>query len=183
MSSLQFGQDYQQNALKLTFQMPTQFDQNYLNPVKLNNGAKLTNPYKRVTGLENNCAMKAAFAAGGGWVMGFGMAMFMNAVEMRDIEQIGSGRVSTKMTIAKDLRKIKGTARSLAIFGTFFSVFECQVEKLRIRDDPINGFYSGAFTSMIISMNLLKGKSLMWAGFTGGIMGMGFYYMQFLMMH
>lgn len=50
--------------------------------------------------MDNNCAMKAAVVTVGGWGMGLVMSMFMNAVEMRDIEQIGSGKVSTKMTMA-----------------------------------------------------------------------------------
>ncbi|EGR27932.1 mitochondrial import inner membrane translocase subunit tim17 family protein, putative, partial [Ichthyophthirius multifiliis] len=68
-------------------------------------------------------------------------------------------------------------------FWFFFSVFECQVEKLRIRDDSINGFYAGAFTSMIISLNLMRGRGLIWAGFSGGLMGMVFYQFQFIFGH
>lgn len=75
--------------------------------------------------MDSNCALKAGIVTIGGWAMGLVMSMFMNAVEMRDIETIGNGKVSTKMTIAKDTRKIFGTAKSFAVFGFFFSVFEC----------------------------------------------------------
>jgi len=36
--------------------------------------------------MDNNCAMKAGLVTIGGWGMGLVMSMFMNAVEMRDLE-------------------------------------------------------------------------------------------------
>lgn len=42
-------------------------------------------------------------------------------------------------------------ARGFGIFGAFFSIFECQLERLRAKDDSFNSFYSGMFTTMIIA--------------------------------
>lgn len=60
------------------------------------------------------------------------------------------------------------TSRGFAVFGGLFSIFECQIEKvyffnisplfyknfqLRLRDDALNSFWAGAFTSIMISIN------------------------------
>lgn len=54
--------------------------------------------------------------------MGFIMAMFMNAVEMREIE-IGKIRRSNAIVLRKDTRKIMGTAKGFASFGGVFVLF------------------------------------------------------------
>jgi hypothetical protein len=38
------------------------------------------------------------------------------------------------------------------VFGFFFSIFECQSEKLRGKDDAINSFYAGALTSSVLAV-------------------------------
>jgi import inner membrane translocase subunit TIM22 len=50
-----------------------------------------------------------------------------------------------------DFKRITGMAKGFGIFGFFFSLFECQIERLRARDDSLNSFYSGMFTTMIIT--------------------------------
>jgi import inner membrane translocase subunit TIM22 len=42
-------------------------------------------------------------------------------------------------------------SRGFAMFGCLFSIFECQMEKLRHKDDGINSFVAGGFTSMIVA--------------------------------
>ena len=69
--------------------------------------------------LEGNCIGKAAVSYGLGGAMGLVMAMFMNAVEMREIE-VGKIRRSTSIVLRKDWRKMKGTARGFASFGGIF---------------------------------------------------------------
>jgi len=41
--------------------------------------------------------------------------------------------------------------KGFAFFGCFFCLFECAMEKMRIKDDSINSFVSGMFTSMIVA--------------------------------
>jgi hypothetical protein len=41
--------------------------------------------------------------------------------------------------------------KGFAYFGAFFCLFECAMEKVRIKDDSINSFFSGMFTSMIVA--------------------------------
>jgi import inner membrane translocase subunit TIM22 len=55
-----------------------------------------------------------AYCFGGG--MGFVMAAFMSAMEMRDID-LGKSRRSTRHVLKKDLRRIIGTSKGFAIFG------------------------------------------------------------------
>lgn len=50
-----------------------------------------------------------------------------------------------------DFKRITNMAKGFGIFGAFFSVFECQLEKLRKRDDSLNSFYAGMFTTMLIT--------------------------------
>ncbi len=42
-------------------------------------------------------------------------------------------------------------AKGFGVFGFFFSIFECQLEKLRYRDDGLNSFYGGFLTTMILA--------------------------------
>ena len=49
--------------------------------------------------METNCLLKAAMVTVGGGVMGFVMALFMNAMEFRDVELIGNVRSSTKKAL------------------------------------------------------------------------------------
>ncbi len=57
-----------------------------------------------------------------------------------------------------DVKRITGMAKGFGIFGAFFSIFECQLERLRARDDSLNSFYSGMFTTMIIAS---EGKNIL----------------------
>jgi hypothetical protein len=41
--------------------------------------------------------------------------------------------------------------KGFAFFGAFFCLFECAMEKLRYKDDSVNSFVSGMFTSMIVA--------------------------------
>lgn len=72
--------------------------------------------------LEGNCIGKAAVSYVLGGAMGLVMAMFMNAVEMREIE-IGKVRRSTAIVLRKDWRKMKGTSKGFATFGGIFVLF------------------------------------------------------------
>lgn len=69
------------------------------------------------------------------------------------------------------------------MFGCFFSIFECQMENMRHKDDGINSFVSGAFTSMIVAAEALGPKGLLMAGFTGGLFGIGMYKIQMAFMN
>ena len=102
--------------------------------------------------LEGNCVGKAAFSYVMGGAMGLVMAMFMNAVEMREIE-IGKVRRSTAIVLRKDWRKMKGTGKGFATFGGIFVLFECMIEHVRGKEDGLNSFLSGFGTSVVLSGN------------------------------
>lgn len=72
--------------------------------------------------METNCIGKAVMSYFMGGAMGLVMAMFMNAVEMREIE-IGKVRRSTPIVLRKDWRRIMGTGKGFASFGGFFVLF------------------------------------------------------------
>lgn len=55
-----------------------------------------------------------SFVAGGG--MGFVMAAFMSAMQMRDFDSNREKR-ATKHVLRKDLRRMMGTSKSFAVFG------------------------------------------------------------------
>lgn len=69
-------------------------------------------------------------------------------------------------------------SKGFAIFGCFFSVFECQLEKLRCKDDAINSFVSGMFTSMIVAAEAVGWRGLLMSGTGGGLFGMVMYKIQ-----
>lgn len=50
-----------------------------------------------------------------------------------------------------DVKKITGMAKGFGVFGALFSVYECQMEKLRYKEDSFNSFYPGMFTTIIIA--------------------------------
>ena len=102
--------------------------------------------------MDKNCIMKAGVSYVMGGAMGLIMAMFMNAVEMREIE-IGKVRRSTPIVLRKDWRRIWGTGKGFASFGGFFVLFECMIEHVRAKDDGINSFFAGAATSMLLGAN------------------------------
>lgn len=77
--------------------------------------------------MESNCIGKAAMSYVMGGAMGLIMAMFMNAVEMREIE-VGKVRRSTTIVLRKDWRRILSTGKGFASFGGFFVLFECMIE-------------------------------------------------------
>jgi import inner membrane translocase subunit TIM22 len=66
-------------------------------------------PTEKVTPLETNCALKAAMVTVGGGAMGFAMALFMNAVEFREIEY-GRSKMPTRAVLrvpnSRNFRKI-----------------------------------------------------------------------------
>ena len=84
--------------------------------------------------------------------MGLVMAMFMNAVEMREIE-VGKIRRSTSIVLRKDWRKMKGTARGFASFGGIFVFYECLIEHVRGKEDGWNSFLAGFATSVVLGGN------------------------------
>ncbi len=72
-------------------------------------------------------------------------------------------------------------SKGFAIFGFFFSIWECQSEKLRKRDDAVNSFFAGALTSSILAVGTdigIKGMASTF-GF-GGCFGIVMYKMNYL---
>ena len=49
------------------------------------------------------------------------------------------------------------------------------MEKLRHRDDGMNSFIAGGFTSMVVAAEALGPRGLVMAGLTGGLFGLGMY--------
>lgn len=76
-----------------------------------------------------------------------------------------------------------GMSRGFAMFGCFFSVFECQLERLRHKDDAMNSFLSGGFTSCLVAAEAVGPRGLIIAGITGGMFGMVMYKVQMAFMH
>ncbi|CAD8112207.1 unnamed protein product [Paramecium sonneborni] len=140
------------------------------------------NPFKHVTFMDTNCAAKAGMVTVAGGAMGFLMALFMNAVEMRDMDY-GRTKQSTRYVLRRDINKMFGMAKGFAIFGAFYSIFECQLEKLRIRDDATNSFLSCMFSSMVLAAESVGWKGLMMSGLGGGMFGGIMYYVQIKFMN
>ena len=92
----------------------------------------------------------------------------MNNIET---QQKGISNFS-KEALKVDLKKIRGTARGFAIFGGFFVIFECCMEKLRRRTDSENVFVGGGGTAMLLAMDTgVRWRGLMFTGFVGGMFG------------
>jgi import inner membrane translocase subunit TIM22 len=68
-----------------------------------------------------------------------------------------------------------GMSKSFAFFGCFFSVFECQLERLRHKDDMWNSFFSAGMTSIIVSAEALGPRGLVLSGLGGGMFGLVMY--------
>ena len=97
----------------------------------------------------------------------------MNAMEVRPIEYTGSVRQTAKEVFRYDFKRIKGTARGFAVFGSLFSMFECVMEKGRKRSDPINSFLAGGASTAFLAMDSgMRWKGLLITGFTGGMFGL-----------
>ena len=79
--------------------------------------------------MDKICLLKAAFVGAAGYGMGIGIAVFMNAMEFREIDSSKGYRVATRNALMVDIKKIKSTARGFAIFGSLCALFECMVEK------------------------------------------------------
>ena len=73
---------------------------------------------------------------------------------------------------------MKGSAKSFALFGGLYSIFECQVEKLREVDDGFNSFIGCGFTSMLLTAEIAKFRGLMMSGIGGGMFGWIMYKVQ-----
>ena len=59
--------------------------------------------------------------------MGFVMAAFMSAMEMRDFD-INKHKRATKHVLKKDFRRMMGTAKGFATFGGIIILYECMIE-------------------------------------------------------
>lgn len=76
---------------------------------------------------DEQCIAKAVMSYVAGGAMGFVMAAFMSAMEMRDIN-FGKTRKSTRHVLRKDFRRIKGTSKGFAVFGGIIMFYECLIE-------------------------------------------------------
>ena len=47
----------------------------------------------------------------------------------REIDTTRGARIATREALMIDIKKIKSTAKSFAVFGALFALFECMVEK------------------------------------------------------
>ena len=133
----------------------------------------IKNPFRPADSpLDKYCLLKSAFVGGAGYVMGLGIAIFMNAMEFREIDTSKNFKVNTRNALMVDIKKIKSTARGFAVFGALFALFECMVEKQRLRRDGIGCFFGGGCTTMFIAMDSgMKWKGLMFSGIGGGMFG------------
>jgi len=102
--------------------------------------------------IDTNCGLKAMMVTIGGGVMGLVMALFMNAMEFREMDFTKGAKQTAKTNMKKDVRRMMSMSWGFAVFGFFFSIFECQSEKLRGKDDAINSFYAGALTSSVLAV-------------------------------
>ena len=72
-----------------------------------------------------------------------------------------------------DLKRIKSTAKSFAVFGGMFAMFECMLEKKWHWHDSYNSFCSGGLTTMFLAMDSGLGtRGLLLTGLTGGAFGL-----------
>lgn len=120
--------------------------------------------------MDTNCLLKCVFAGVGGYGIGLTFGLFFNAMEFRDVETHKGFRTTTREALRVDIKKIKSTAKGMAIFGVCFTFFECLVEKTRLRNDIISSFNGGGLTSAFLAMDTgLKTRGLITTYITGGL--------------
>lgn len=94
----------------------------------------------------------------------------MNHYEMNQYELKGGTRTQMKTTMRDYFGKIHGTARGFTMFGVFYSVYDCQIEKMRGRTDEWNCFIAGGGTMMTLAMDSgMRPRGLAYTGFFGGL--------------
>ena len=76
--------------------------------------------------------------------------------------------------LSKDFKKMCRTAKGFAVFGMYFSIFECNFERTRNRDSMLNSFVAGGLTSALLAFSAGPQAMLM-GGLGGGLMCAAFY--------
>jgi len=102
--------------------------------------------------------------------LAFGAFIHMNHYEMNQYELKGGTRTQMKTTMRDYRTKIHGTARGFTLFGVFYAVYDCQIEKMRGRTDAWNCFIAGGGTMMTLAMDSgMRYRGLAMTGFFGGM--------------
>ena len=140
------------------------------------------NPFKQPASfLENSCFLKAVFMGLTSYGMGIGFGAFMHvhSTEGFDYAMHRSTRAQMKLSMLDFFTKVKGTARGFASFGVLYSIFDCQLEKMRKRTDLLNCFAAGGLTTLTLALD----SGMKWRGLTTTFMfgGMFAYLMEEVM--
>lgn len=109
--------------------------------------------------------MKTVFMGVTSYAMGiaFGAFMHIHSTEGFDYGMHRSTRAQMKLSMLDFTTKIKGTARGFASFGILYSIFDCQLEKMRGKTDLFNCFMSGGLTTLTLALDSgMRWKGLTW---------------------
>ena len=65
-----------------------------------------------------------------------------------------------KLSMLDFVTKVKSTARGFASFGVLYSIFDCQIERVRRRTDVVNCILSGGLTTLTLALD----SGMKWRG-------------------
>jgi hypothetical protein len=77
-----------------------------------------------------------------------------------------STRTQMKLSMLDFGTKVRSTARGFVAFGVLYSIFDCQLEKMRKKTDLMNCFLSGGFTTLTLALD----SGMKWKGLTSTFM-------------
>lgn len=111
--------------------------------------------------------------------LGFGAFMHVHSTEGFDYAAHRGTRTQMKLSMLDFRNKVKGTARGFVAFGVLYSIFDCQLEKMRRKTDHFNCFASGGLTTLTLALD----SGMRWKGLTSTFMfgGVFAYLMEELM--
>lgn len=114
------------------------------------------NPFKNPPSfLEKSCLLKCLFMGVTSYAMGIGFGAFMHvhATDAIDYNFHRNTRTQMKLSMLEFGKKIRGTARGFTSFGILYSIFDCQLERLRKRTDTTNSFLAGGLTTFTLALD------------------------------
>lgn len=97
-----------------------------------------------------------------GMGLAFGAFMHVHSTDGFDYNLHRSTRTQMKLSMLDFTTKVKGTARGFVAFGVLYSIFDCQLEKMRKKTDLTNCFLSGGLTTLTLALD----SGMKWKGLT-----------------
>lgn len=88
--------------------------------------------------------------------------MHVHSTDGFDYNLHRSTRTQMKLSMLDFKTKVKSTARGFVMFGVLYSIFDCQLEKMRKKTDLVNCFMSGGLTTFTLALD----TGMKWKGLT-----------------